>query len=394
MTFGLTDTGFVKKTLADIQTNVEQKQLDLISTELDQTPDSPLGQMNGILFGEFAELWDALAAVNASSDPDQATNAGQDAVCAITGTTRDAATKSKATCNVNLNAGITLTAGAAKASVQGNPAAIFALSANVTNPGGAPATVPAIFEAVDTGPVVANAGTLTVITTPISGWNSITNPQDAVRGANVESNEDLRVKREDELASEGSAPVDAIRADMLRVPGVLQCTVFENTLDVTDGNGLPPHSIEVLVFDGAVPGVLNNTIAQRIWDSKGGGIKTYGSSSGTAVDDLGVSQTVNFSRPTQLPVYFVIDIKVSSSFPGSGDTTAKTNLVTRGLQNQVGDDAVLASFYPALFAVTGVTDVPTFRAGFAPAPVGTSNLVVGTRELATFDASRITINHV
>ena len=400
MAYGVLDTGFSKKPLEIVKSTIEGKQLAQISPDLDLTTDSPVGQLNGIISAELAELWDLGEAIYASQDPDQAQGEGLDAVAAITGTVRDAATRSRASCTVNLNAGTTITANVHKAAPLGNPSALFHCMTTTTNSGGVAANFTVAFEADATGPIVANAGTLTVIMTPVSGWNSITNPLDAARGTDVELDSPLRLKREDELQAEGSAPVDAIRADLLRVPGVISCSVLENVTDVPDGNGLPPHSVEALIFDGVSPTVSNDLIAQTLWGNgqgsgRAGGIRTNGGTPGNAVDTVGATHVMNFSRVAQRTVYFTFDIRIdASTFPGSGDTLIKQAIVAKGAVRNPDEDVILASFYAAIFGVPGVTDIVVFRAAFTATPVGLVNLVVALREIATFDTSRIILNHV
>lgn len=404
MTSGLTSTGFVKRTLEDILAQYEADEIAEISPSLDASSSSPVGQINGVIGKSASEVWDELEAVYTAGDPDKNEGDGQDAICAITGTTRNPATNSYVAETLGLNAGVTVPAGSV-VSVLGNPSVRFTLIGPEPAPGGkvVPGPVTSIgagsytgrFQCDSTGPIAANAGTLTVIVTPVTGWNSATNATDAVLGANVETHSALRQRREAELDAVGSSPVDALRAKLLKLTGMQQATVFENVLDVTDGNGVPPHSIECLCYDGPAPAIANDVIAQRIWESKAGGIRTYGGLTGNALDAQGNTRVMSFSRPTQKPVYFTIDITIDSAlFPGTGDADIKTALVAKGLTSPVGGNVVLASFYSSIFGITGVKDVAVFRAGFAPAPVGTANLALGVRELATFDTSRIIINHV
>jgi len=404
MPFGLTSAGFVKRTLEDIQAQYAADEIAEISPSLDTSSSSPMGQINGVIGKSVSEVWDLGQAVYDAGDPDKAVTDGQDAICAISGTLRKAATKSYVAQTLNLNAGVTVPAGS-MVSVLGNPSVQFELIGPEPAPGGKVIPGPVVsttagtyfgrFQSTKTGPIAANAGTLTVIVTPVSGWNSTTNALDAVLGTNVETDSALRQRRELELAAVGSSPVDALRAQLLKLTGMQQVTVFENVLDTTDANGVPPHAVECLCYDGPSPAVANDVIAQRIWDSKAGGIRAYGAVTGNAIDSQGNTRVMSFSRPTQKTVYFTIDIKIDASkFPGTGDTDIKSALVAKGLTFGVGQSVVLASFYPSIFGITGVTDVVVFRAGFTASPSGTANLTIAARELATFDTSRIIINHV
>lgn len=404
MTFGLTSAGFVKRTLEDILAQYQADEIAEVSPSLDVSSSSPMGQINGVIGKSASEIWDLGQSVYDAGDPDKATGDGQDAICAISGTSRNPATKSYVAQSLNLSAGASVSAGAL-VSVFGNPSVQFELVGPEPAPGGkvVPGPVTAVgagtytgrFQCTKTGPIAANAGTLSVIVTPATGWNSTTNLTDAVLGSDVETDSALRQRRDQELAAQGSAQVDAVRAKLLKLTGMQQVTVFENTLDATDGNGVPPHALECLCYDGPSPAVANDVIAQRIWDSRAGGIRTYGGLTGNALDSQGNTRAMSFSRPTPRTVWFTIDISVdASTFPVTGDADIEAALVAKGLTLGVGKPVVLASFFPAIFGTTGVKDVVVFRADFAAFPVGTANLAIGTRELATFDTSRIVINHV
>ena len=80
------------------------------------------------------------------------------------------------------------------------------------------------------GPIPCPAGALTNILTPIAGWNSITNLIAGNTGTLVETDAQLRIRRQNSIRLLGSATVPAITAGLLqKVPGVTSAIVFENT---------------------------------------------------------------------------------------------------------------------------------------------------------------------
>lgn len=89
---------------------------------------------------------------------------------------------------------------------------------------------PITFLSQNYGPIPCPVGTLTNIVTPISGWQSITNLQAGSTGTFVETDAQLRIRRQNSIKLLGSATVEAITAGLLqKVPGVTSTTVFENT---------------------------------------------------------------------------------------------------------------------------------------------------------------------
>jgi len=314
MPFGVTPAGFALKRYDDIRAEVEAELRTRINPNLNTSPDSVVGILISVYAEKLAEAWEVLEAVYRSFDPDAAEAASLDAVASLTGTQREAATSSRTPATVNVNPGVYL-AGSLFASVVGSPASIFSNVDTVTNGGVLPANFPATFEAVGTGPITANAGTLTVISTPVVGWNSITNTADATLGTETETDAAVRARRENEIRAQGSTNVDAIRSDILREgPGVISATVIENETDALDSNGLLPHSIEAIVYGPIVPTAAEDqAIAEIIFGTKAGGINTNGSTSKNVQDQQGITRAVRFTRPFLVDVFFNLTVEVNAA---------------------------------------------------------------------------------
>lgn len=89
---------------------------------------------------------------------------------------------------------------------------------------------PIEFLALDFGPIACPIQTLTEIVTPIGGWNSITNYLVGNTGTLIETDAQLRIRRQNSIKLLGSATVEAITAGLLqKVSGVTSALVFENT---------------------------------------------------------------------------------------------------------------------------------------------------------------------
>src|SRR4029077_2356622 len=92
--YGLTLTGFLVKTQDQIRSELDTAIKELRGSSVDTSDGSLEGQWNGIQSEREAVLWDLAQKVYDSGDPDSATGASQDAVCAITGTRRSSALSS------------------------------------------------------------------------------------------------------------------------------------------------------------------------------------------------------------------------------------------------------------------------------------------------------------
>lgn len=72
MTYGVVSTGFSRKPLAEILAEIEASLITEFGPEVIQTPQSPLGQINGLMANLVAELWEFAEDIYQSYDPDQA----------------------------------------------------------------------------------------------------------------------------------------------------------------------------------------------------------------------------------------------------------------------------------------------------------------------------------
>lgn len=417
--------------------------------------DSVAGQRIGLHAERMAELWEVGQALASSFDPDGATGRSLDILCAITGTVRnqerqttgtvaltgDPATVVPARATVSIpvvgtrfdvDANATLVAlsawtvntayalgdrvtngisparvyqavaGGTSALVGSGPSdtgsAIVDATVTWSYVGDGTAAVDVAITASDPGPFAALTGQITSIESPVSGWLSVRNMADAVVGAYVELDPSLRNRREAELAGRGNGPLPAILADLLKVGqgtgnAVVDCVVFENVTDVVDANGIPAHSFEAVVLGG-----LDADIRQTIFDTKPAGIRSHGTVSGTVVDSTGIAHTIKFTRPTTYSIWMELDVTYNAAtWPLDGADQIKAAILaalTPANGYTLGKDVTVWGIGAAVDAVSGVLNVTAIRVGTAPAPVGTSDIAIGIREVALFDSARILVTAV
>jgi uncharacterized phage protein gp47/JayE len=245
-------------------------------------------------------------------------------------------------------------------------------------------------QALTTGETVANAGTLTEIESPVTGWDSTVNVEDATVGQGDEEDPDFRLRRDDQVAEAGACTPDAIRADLLSINDVTAVVVFINKNDVEDADGRPPHSIDIVVQGGD-----EDELAAEIFATVGGGINTIGEIEKTVKDSQNFDQTVKFSRPTEVDIYVEIDLTVDAeTFPVDGDDQVMEAILAYAEELGVGDDIIVHGSSPSLASsmidVPGIVDME-IRVGTTVSPTTDSNVEMEPREIAAFDSSRITV---
>ncbi len=219
---------------------------------------------------------------------------------------------------------------------------------------------------------------------------------DAVLGRDTESDADFRARRLDLLSVAGAGTLESIRAAVRQVGGVVAVFGRENVTDLVDVNGLPPKSFEIIVQGGE-----DDQIAQAIFNTKGAGILSHrdpGAAGRTVavVDSEGFPQDLNFTRPTEVPIYVAVTVLTDPGVFGGGDPVVGEQLVKEAIVAQgdllnIGDDVISLRIRCAPLELAGVEDVTSFAIDIAPAPVSDANIVIAGQSRAVFSTSNVTV---
>lgn len=390
MPYGIVATGWNSKPLQTIKAELEAAERAVFGNQIDTSATSVLGELNALISDRLAELWQLGQASYTGVFPDGASGLALDLLCAITGVARKPATYTEVQVTLT-GVGGTVIPGGSQVSVAGVGTKFQTLGGTIGGGG----TVTLTFQALTTGPVVAPAGTLTVIETPVSGWVSATNALDqSILGTDIETDQALRLRREQSLRALGGASLDAIRAGIFEVPNVTSAEVFENNSDSTDGSGLPPHSFEAVVYGGT-----DQAVREKIFERKAAGVATFGNVTGTVTDGSGDTHTVNFSRPVVLDVYVKLTVYVSAGAPANLADLIKQAIAAYGdLNYRVGSDVIAHALIPTVFGVSPTIKncsevlIGTIGAGFPTTqPVSSTTIAATNHEIATMDTSRIDV---
>jgi len=227
------------------------------------------------------------AATFNSFSPVTAQGLGLSRVVKINGLSRGIPTNSTADLTIVGTAGTVISNGIAIDSLNQQ----WFLPASVTIPG--PGTITVTATAQNAGNITADAATITTIYTPTLGWQSVNNVAAATPGAPVESDAALRIRQAQSTANPSLTVLEGTTGGVANLSGVTAVQAYENVTDATDGNGLPPHSISLIVAGGD-----DMAIANEIALHKTPGTNTYGTTSETVYDNHGMPLIINFYRPT------------------------------------------------------------------------------------------------
>ena len=228
---------------------------------------------------------------------------------------------------------------------------------------------------------------MTNIISPVVGLNSFTNETDALVGAALESDAELRGRRQRELGLAGVGTVEAIKSALSARPLVTAVQVFQNFTSITVNN-VPPHSVEILIR-----GDSEDELANAIFNLVGAGITLIGNVTKVITDSQDHQQTIRFSRPVEVPVFMTFNLKTTTDFPTDGADRIKAAVVAWGEDALIGNDVILLgsnSLLCLLDNIPGITggSVEIGRAANALSP---NNLIIAVNELPTYAASNITV---
>ena len=119
-----------------------------------------------------------------------------------------------------------------------------------------------------------------------------------------ETNVELRARRERSFALPALGTTEAIEASLLALDGVTEAVVYENDTGVTNSDGIPSHSLWVIV-DGGV----NNEIANVLSKKKTVGSGWKGEQVINIVKSNNTLKQIKFDRPVAKDLHLRFDLK-------------------------------------------------------------------------------------
>ncbi len=380
----LTAQGFTRTRLDERLSQLQDAMRAIFGPNINLDPDTMDGQTLGI-FAESTSNLDQLAEdVYHSFNPQSATGVTLSRLVQLNGIRRIEGTYSTAVIRCTGSQGTVIPAGSLVKSTATN--ATFQTVAEATIPAGGQIDVAA--QSSVKGAVLAPAGTLTKIDTPIYGWQTATNVLDATPGRDEETDEKLRLRRRASTSTPGQAVVDSLYGALSNLSAVLQARVYENDQDtVQPVTSLPPHSVYCVVEGGADADILDT-----IWLKKTAGTTTYGTTSGTVNDSMGNPHTLKFSRPTSVNVYVTVNLHTRPGWPTDGAQRIKDALTAWAVANQsIGEEVIQSRLFDPINSIPGHS-IDSLYIGTAAGPTGTANIAVPFDGLSRFDSSRIVVN--
>lgn len=311
-------------------------------------PDSQDGQLIAVQALSDYETAALGASVYNSFSPSTAQGLGLSRVVKINGITRLIPTNSTADVVIVGQDATVITNGV----VQDTLDRKWDLPATVTIPG--TGTITVVATAQDLGALTAEPNTINKIFTPTLGWQTVNNPAAATVGAAVETDAELRLRQARSTANPSLTVFDGTIGAVSNLVGVTKIRGYENDTNATDGNGIPAHSISVVVAGGD-----QTEIAETIALHKTPGCGTYGTTSQLVYDTNGMPITINFYRPTQVVIKAEITVVAGTGWSVDFVTLiqqAVADTINAGL---IGNTVQITKLYAPAY-LTGTPQSGTF----------------------------------
>lgn len=235
-----------------------------------------------------------------SRDPDNAVGTQQDSLYSINNIQRQVGTKTQTLIDIEVDRALTLQGGSYTVADGAGNEFILVSDAVFASAG----TQSVTFEAVNIGKLITTPNTITTTVTNILGVVSVNNPLDAtVLGTDEESDVAFRVRRGQSVANTSVRYLEGLIGTLRNITNVESVLVLENTTSSQDSNGIPAHSIWVIVSGGA-----DADIGQAIY-AKIGGNGMKGTQSVNVTTSQGSIFVAKFDRPEPQDLYIQFNIR-------------------------------------------------------------------------------------
>jgi hypothetical protein len=365
--------------------------------------DSLVGQIIAPVSHEIGMTYELIQSAYDASDRDTAEGVVLDSIAAGMGLTREPASYSTVPLTLT---GTPATVIAAGKRARVNSGGIFALDHETTIPGGG--SIAADATCTSTGAVEASAGSVETIVDAVAGWTGVTNAAAAELGAPEETDPALRLRMRTSGSTGGRCTVPSLYAALLALEYVDQVVVLTNRTDVTDAEGLPPHSFRALIWPSGLTTAQEEEIAAIVWDHLPAGIYPSGTEECHVTNAEGVSDTVRFSYAGAVYLWWGITATldtdaVAEPYPTDGDDLIEAAVLAYGATLTVGKDVLPAVC--AAYILGGYRDsdgvqqpgVPGIRTMVVEVQVGedpsghTDPLTITPTLIAVTEVARITV---
>lgn len=386
--YGLTKKGFKRKQYADLIEDMEMKSRELFGENINLSERTFLGLFIRLNAWFLSIMWMLAEKVYNSMSPDTAEGVSLDKTGKFIGISRQKAVSARYTIKIEADPGIPILEGFI---VQTEGVILYrTLSQSVTSDDGWAYTEVEALEAGVSGNVSPSA--INQITNPAAGIYSVEVIDQLIVGRDAEDDESFRRRYEKSVTRGGASNIDAVRSNLLDVPGVVDAFVFEND-EMVEVDGLPPKCIAPFIHGGE-----DDLIAHTIFIAKTGGIQSYGTTVIYVIDSNGKNHPIGYTRPSTVDIYVDVKLNTNDRFPLNGFDSVRDSIVKYigdgseypglGIGKSVGFTKLIA----AIHETNGIDDID-LKLGLShdDAPI-TGNVPIDFDKIASTSADKVVIS--
>lgn len=377
-------TGISAPSFDDILNSLVATMQSIFGADIYLPPDSQDFQMLSIFAAAINDVNQSMIAAYNGFSPVFAQGAGLSSLVKINGLAREGATNSTALLTITGVAGTVIAAGV----VQDASGNLWNLPPNTTIPNSGTVDVTATCQTA--GAIAAPPNTINKISTVVVGWQTATNASAATVGVSAESDAALRQRQSKSTAIAAVTPLQSILAAVANISGVTRSTIYENQTGTPDSNGIPGHSIAVVVLGGDA-----QTVAATIEATKSPGTGTFGTTTEIVIDPAGVPISISFFELTEVNIFVAVTIQPLEGYVASTGDALIAAIVDFINGLPIGEEV----FYNWIFGPAGLFGSPlntTYRVtalaiGLTAAPTGTADLPIAFNAAAVCATANVTL---
>jgi uncharacterized phage protein gp47/JayE len=336
------ETGLHLPDYSAVLDSVQTAMRGIYGEDLYLEADSQDGQLAAIFAEALYDAYNLAGSVYNSFSPTSAQYVSLSRQVAINGIRRKTATYSTAAVRIVGAVGTVLTGAIAQDGQQVN----WLIPDGTAIPLAGEIVVTATAETA--GDIRAAAGDISMIATPMLGWHSVTNPEAATPGAAVELDAALRRRQKISTARPSRTVLDGIAGAVAEIEGVTRVKPYENDTDEADADGIPPHTISLVVEGGDT-----TEIAEAIAGKKAPGCGTFGNTAVTVTDKYGMPITIRFWRRVEAALKVRIRLRALAGYLAVTGEEIATNVAAFINALDIGEDVLLSQIYTPVNAANG-----------------------------------------
>lgn len=382
--FRVTSDGITAPSYDEILDYFQTQARSIFGSDINLDADTQDGQLIAIFTAALHDVNSQAIATYNAFGPKTAIGPALDNAVALNGLKRQQATASQVDLRLIGQAGTIITNGAALDTFENR----WLLPDEVIIPVSGEITVTATAE--EAGAIEAVPGSINRIATPTLGWQSVTNPSAATVGVAVETDTVLRERQARSTALPSISLWEGIISSLLNIPGVVRVSGVKNDTNVPDDNGIPGHTIAMIVDGGQV-----SEIGETIFLKKAEGTGTYGDVETTYMDSYGFPNKVRFSRPTIVEISATLTISPAADYITTVADEIKTRIADYINGLAIGESVNAARVLTAaIMQCPGIDDrfsVTALTLGKNSGPQTAASIPIQWNEAASCDLADITI---